>query len=212
MREKGWAVNNKRIHRLWRDEELQVRGRKRKRIRGTSTVAEVKADHPLHVWALDFQFDATTDGRPLKALHGVDEFSREWVVDRLDRRCDADELIAELERAVAEFGAPEFLRMDNGPEFIAAALRDWCRFAGTGTVFIEPGSPWQNPYVESLNARVRDEFFNCHDFYTLFEAQVLAQGFRNEYNNERPHSSLGNLAPAEFARRWREQHQLAGLS
>lgn len=156
LTKEGWSVNTKRVHRLWRDEELQVRPRKRKRHRGTSTIDEVLACSPNEVWALDFQFDATADGRALKLLHGVDEFTREALVMRVHRSCDADQVVRELDQVVADRGAPCYLRCDNGPEFIAAALQDWRRFSGAGTVFIEPGSPWQNPYVESFNSRVRD--------------------------------------------------------
>lgn len=212
LRKNGFCVNTKKIHRLWRDENLQVKARRRKRVRGDSTIPEVRASRPNEVWALDFQFDSTVDGRSLKMLNGTDEFTREWIVMRMARRCDCDDLLLELDRAVLDRGAPSYLRMDNGPEFIAAALRDWCRFSGTGTVFIEPGSPWQNPFVEALNARVRDEFLNSNDFYTLMEAEVLASDFRMEYNNERPHSSLGYMTPAEFATAWKMQHQPVGLS
>ncbi len=208
----GWNVNTKKIHRLWREEELQVRPHQRKRRRGHSTIDEVLASAPDQVWALDFQFDATADGRQLKLLHGVDEFTREALIMRVGRSCDADELVRELDRTVARRGAPAYLRCDNGPEFIAAALRDWCRFAGAGAVFIEPGSPWQNPYVESFNSRVRDELLNVTEFYTLEEAGVLVADFQMDYNFNRPHSSLQNLAPAVFAERWRAEHQPAGLS
>ncbi len=208
----GSTVNTKKVHRLWRDEELQVRPRKRKRCRGMSTIDEVIAFRPNQVWALDFQFDATSDGRQIKLLHGVDEFTREALVMRPGRSCDADQLVAELDKIVARRGAPEHLRCDNGPEFIAAALKDWCRFSGAGTCFIEPGSPWQNPYVESFNARVRDELLNVTEFYTLHEAKVLVADFQMDYNWLRPHSSLGNLAPAVFAERWRTEYQPAGLS
>ncbi|MEX0754808.1 MAG: DDE-type integrase/transposase/recombinase [Actinomycetota bacterium] len=111
------------------------------------------ASRPDQVWALDFQFDATAEGRQLKHLRGVDEFTREALVMRVGRSCDADQVVTQLEQVVTHRGAPEFLRCDNGPEFIAAALADWCRFSGSGTVFIEPGSPWQNPHVESFNAK-----------------------------------------------------------
>lgn len=208
----GWAVNTKKVHRLWRDEELQVRPRRRKRLRGRGTIDEVLASRPGEVWALDLCFDATSDGRALKLLHGVDEFTREALVMRVGRSCDADQVVTELERIVVDRGAPCYLRCDNGPEFIAAALADWCRFAGAGTVFIEPGSPWQNPYVESFNARVRDELLNMTEFYTLEEAQVLVADFKTDYNWHRPHSSLQNLAPAVFAERWRMDHQPARLS
>ncbi len=212
LTKEGCSVNTKRVHRLWRDEELQVRPHRRKRRRGASTIDEVLASRPNEVWALDFQFDATADGRQLKLLHGVDEFTREAIVMRVGRSCDADEVVTQVEDVMATRGAPDYLRCDNGPEFIARALADWCRFSGAGTVFIEPGSPWQNPYVESFNARVRDELLNMTEFYTLHEAEVLVDDFQMDYNWLRPHSSLGDLAPAVFAERWRMDHQPARLS
>ncbi len=121
---------------------------------------------------------------------------------RVGRTCNADEVVAVIEALVAERGAPGHLRMDNGPELVAWALRDWCRLAGTATTYIEPGSPWENPFVESFNGRVRDELLNTEEFATLLEAQVLAEAWRIEYNTYRPHSSLGGLTPAEYAERW----------
>ena len=121
---------------------------------------------------------------------------------RVGRSCDADALVAVIEGLVARRGAPEHLRMDNGPELVAWALRDWCRLAGTATAYIEPGSPWENPFVESFNGRVRDELLNTEEFATLLEAQVLVEAWRIEYNTYRPHSSLGGLTPAEFTKKW----------
>lgn len=113
-----------------------------------------------------------------------------------------------VEALVARRGAPAHLRMDNGPELVARALRDWCRLVGTGTVYIEPGSPWQTPWVESFNGRVRDELLNVEQFFTLKEAQVIAEDWRIEYNTYRPHSSLGMLTPAEFAEQWHHQQAI----
>ena len=160
LREKGWSVNRKRVQRLWREEGLRVPVRRRKRRRlGESTVPaqRLRAERPDHVWAFDFQFDQTADGRAIKLLNIVDEFTREALVMLVERRIDADRTVSELERLVAQRGAPEHLRMDNGPEMTAHALRDWCQFSHTGTAYIEPGSPWQNPFVESFHSRVRDE-------------------------------------------------------
>ncbi len=121
---------------------------------------------------------------------------------RVARGCTAEDVVAVIETLVAERGAPAHLRLDNGPELIAWALRDWCRLAGTTTSYIEPGSPWENPFVESFNGRVRDELLNVEEFGSLLEAQVVVDAWRVEYNTYRPHSSLGGLTPAEYAERW----------
>jgi putative transposase len=207
--EEGWAVNRKRVQRLWREEGLRVPARKRKRRRlGESTTEDgerLRAERPNHVWALDFQADETADGRQLRLLNVVDEFTREALAMDCARSLSADETVATLDRLVCERGAaPEHIRMDNGPELTAHALRDWCRFGQTGTAYIEPGAPWQNPYVESFNARVRDELLDVELFDTLAEARVLIADWRAAYNSEHPHSALGMLAPARFAQRWRE--------
>jgi len=156
----GYAVNRKRVQRIWREEGLRVPASKRKRRRlGESTAAggRLSAEHPGHVWALDFQHDATSDGRELKFLNIVDEFTREALAVEVDRTIDADETVAVLERLVAEHGAPANLRADNGPELTARVLREWCEARATATAYIDPGAPWQNAWVESLNARFRDE-------------------------------------------------------
>jgi transposase InsO family protein len=201
---KAWTgVNHKRIQRLWREEGLRrpVRTRKRRRV-SPETTERLRAERPNHVWALDFQFDETTDRRRLKSLHVVDEHTREALAMRVGRTCTADEVVDVLTELVAARGAPEHLRMDNGPEMIAWALRDYCRTAGTRTSYIEPGSPWENPFVESFNSRVRDELFNVEEFATLLEAQVVVEAWRIEYNTSRPRSYLGDLTPAEYAASW----------
>jgi len=161
------------------------------------------AQRPDHVWALDFQFDQTADGRILKLLHIVDEFTREALEVRCARRIDADHTVARLERILAETGrVPAFIRCDNGPELTANALRDWCRFSGAGSAYIEPGSPWQNPYVESFGSRIRDELLAVEQFSCLAEAQVMVEDWRCDYNERRPHSALAMMAPARFAKAW----------
>jgi putative transposase len=206
LRDEGWAVNRKRVQRLWREEGLRVPVRRRKRYRfGESTVPakRLAAQRPNHVWALDFQFDQTADGRILKLLHIVDEFTREALDVLCERRIDADRTVERLERLVADRGAPEHVRCDNGPELTANALRDWCRFSRTGSAYIEPGSPWQNPYVESFGSRIRDELLAVEQFSCLAEAQVLVADWRRDYNERRPHSALAMMAPAKFAGAWR---------
>lgn len=205
--EQGWVVNRKRVARLWREEGLRVPQRRRKRQRlGESTVpaSRLAAERPDHVWALDFQFDQTADGRILKLLHVVDEFTREALAMECERRIDADATVATLDRLVTARGrAPEHIRCDNGPELTANALRDWCRFTRAGSAYIEPGSPWQNPFVESFNSRVRDELLTVELFSCLAEAKVMVEDWREDYNHRRPHSSLGMKAPARFAESWR---------
>ena len=202
LRQQGWDVNRKRVGRLWREEGLRVPQHKRKRRRlgeSTSPDRRLVAEHPNHVWTFDFQADQTADGRVLRFCNIVDEFTREALVMHVARSIDADTVVALLEGLVAERGAPEHLRMDNGPEMTAHALKDWCESAGTQTVYIDPGSPWQNPYVESFHSRVRDELLDIEEFSCLTEARVLTEDWREDYNHRRPHSSLRMLTPAAFA-------------
>ena len=199
-----WSgVNHKRIRRLWREEGLRrpVRTRKRRRV-APEQAERLRAERPNQVWAIDFQFDQTTDGRRLKLANIVDEHTREALAMRVGRTCTADDLVEVLAGLTAGRGAPEHLRMDNGPELLAWALRDYCRLAGTRTTYIEPGSPWENPYIESFNGRVRDELLNLEEFTSLTVAQVVVEAWRIEYNTYRPHSALGGLAPAEYAATW----------
>jgi putative transposase len=207
VRREGWAVNRKRIQRLWRQEGLRrAQVCKKRRRLGPSGPRWLRATHPNHVWAIDFQFDETADLRRLKMANVVDEFSRECLAIRVGRSCTADQLIDVLVGLMRERGAPEYLRMDNGPEMIAWALRDWCRLSGTTTTYIEPGAPWENPFVESFNGRFRDECLNVEEFFDLPEAQLVVEQWRIEYNTFRPHSSLGGLTPAEFAAKWYAEH------
>ncbi len=207
----GWSLNRKRVQRLWREEGLRVPKRRRKRRRlGESTVPaeRLRAERPDQVWALDFQFDQTRDGRVLKLLHVVDEYTREALAIECRRRIDADATVAVLDRLVAARGrVPEHVRCDNGPELTANALRDWCRFSQAESAYIDPGSPWQNPFVESFGSSVRDELLGVELFETLTEAQVMVADWREDYNERRPHSSLGMRAPAAFARAWREDRE-----
>jgi putative transposase len=206
LREQGVEANRKKIQRLWREEGLRVPQRRRKRYRlGTSTTAaaRLRAQRPDQVWALDFQFDVTQDGRILKCLHVVDEHTREALAIEVARRIDADRTVSVLERVVSEQRrSPELLRMDNGPELTANALRDWCRFSGSGTSYIEPGSPWENPFVESFASRFRDEVLSVEAFDSLLEAKIVIEEWRNTYNTKRPHSSLGWKTPAAYAAAW----------
>ena len=208
-RREGWKVNDKRVQRLWREEGLKVPYRKRKKpLRGIGTaVGAMCPIVPNALWALDFQFDTTVDGRTLKLLNIIDEFTRECPAIVVERSIDADRVVATLDRLALQRGAPGFVRFDNGPEFIAHAVADWCRFNDVASVFIDPGSPWQNAWIESFNGRLRDELLNGWHFDSLLEAQVLIEDWRIDYNNNRPHTAHGDLSPTEFATDWITRHQ-----
>jgi putative transposase len=193
---------------------VPAKRRKRQR-RGESTVPgdRLRAERPDHVWAFDFQFDVTDDGRAVKLLYVVDEFTREALAMEAERRIDGDKVVEVLDRIVADRGTyPQFIRCDNGPEMTSAALRDWCRFSRTGAAFIEPGSPWENAYVESFNSRVRDELLAVEVFSCLTEAKVMVADYREDYNRHRPHRAHGLMTPAAFAEVWRTAQQPAPAS
>jgi putative transposase len=206
LRREGHPVNRKKVQRLWREEGLRVPPRRHKRQRlgvSTTPVDRLSATHPDHVWAIDYQFDVTSMGRTLKILHITDEHTRESLSDLVAYSIDADATVAELDRIVVQRGRhPEFIRMDNGPELTAYALQDWCRFTGAGTSYIDPGSPWQNPWVESYGSGMRDELLSIEQFNSLLEARVLVGDWRQEYNSYRPHSALGMLTPNDYAEGW----------
>ncbi len=207
----GLVVNAKRTRALWRDEGLRrppQRRCKRRRL-ADGSAGRLRATSPNQVWALDFQYDETAGHRRLKLLNVVDEFTREALAMHVAYAIDADQTVDVIAGLVAQRGAPAHLRMDNGPELVAWGLRDWCRLTGTHTSYIEPGSPWENPFVESFNGRVRDELLNVEDFADLLQARVVIEDWRIEYNQFRPHRSLEGLTPVEYGRRWAEQQQPA---
>lgn len=198
----GWRVNRKRVHRLWREEGLQVRGRQRKRRRlggSENGCTRKKAERKGHVWSYDFTLDQTEDGKRLKLMPIVDEYTRECLGVEVERSITAQDVIATLCYLFRVHGEPEYIRSDNGPEFIANAVRQWLSEAGVQTLYIEPGSPWENAYVESFNGKLEDELLGRELFTSLTEAKVLIEQYRLEYNHERPHSSLDYQTPAEFA-------------
>jgi transposase InsO family protein len=205
LRRAGMEINAKRVQRLWRQEGLKVPRRQRKRQRLGSSEAgtqRLRAERVNQVWSYDFVFDQTEDGRRLKWLPICDEFSRELVALEVERRMEAKDVIRILDAAVVARGrAPEFIRSDNGPEFVALAVQDWIARRGFKTLYIKPGSPWQNAYSESFNSRFRDEFLNRELFGGLTEAKVLGKEYRRNYNHLRPHSSLAYQTPEEFAQR-----------
>lgn len=198
----GWDVNLKRVHRIWKKEGLRVpqKARKKRRLGNTENGTQrLQAERINHVWSYDFVFDQTESGGRLKWLPVLDEFTRECLSLEVERSMTSGDVIETLDELVAQRGVPEFIRSDNGPEFVANAVKDWIAQKGFKTLFIQPGSPWQNCYSESFNSRFRDEFLNVESFMSLLEAKVLGGEHRDKYNHRRPHSSLGDLTPAEFA-------------
>ena len=196
LHREGHALNRKKVQRLWREQCPRVPPRRHTRQRmglSTKPADRLAATSPDHVWALDFQFDVTSAGRVIKILHVVDEFTRESLSDLVDHSIDADATVATLDKIAGTRGThPRFIRCDNGPGLTANALRDWCRFGGAGTSYIDPGSPWQNPWVESYGSRMRDELLSIEQFDTVLEAQVLVADWRVEYNEQRPHAAPGD--------------------
>lgn len=202
LRREGWAVNLKRIHRLWRANGLKMPQIQRKRRRlGTRAngCTRRRAAHVNHVWSYDFVADQTTDGKRVRMLPVVDEYTRECLTIEVGRNLTAREVVNTLDDLFAIRGVPEFIRSDNGPEFIAETVKDWLKRSGVDTLYIAPGSPWENAYSESFNSRLRDELLNRELFETLEEAKVLIDEYRLEYNHRRPHSGLDYQTPAEFA-------------
>jgi transposase InsO family protein len=204
LRREGWEVNRKRVHRLWKQEGLmQPRRRPRRRQAGPRGEVKGRAERPHHVWSYDFIEDRTERGGKLKMLTILDEFTRRSLAIRVERRLNSMDVIETLEALFARHGAPEYLRSDNGPEFIAQAVQERLEKYHTGTIYITPGCPWENPFTESFHDKFRRECLNREIFASGREAQVIVEVWRKEYNNERPHSSLGQLTPEEFAANWK---------
>lgn len=202
LRRDGFKVNRKRIHRLWRLNGLKVPQRRRKKRalgQGSNGCAVRKAEHKNHVWAWDFIHDRTANGRTLKWISVVDEYTRECLVLEVGRSLKAVDVIEAIAEAMKRRGAPKHIRSDNGPEFIAGALKCWLERAKVKTLYVEPGSPWQNGYAESFHARLRDELLEQELFGSVEEAILLSRRWSWEYNFERPHSALGYRTPAEYA-------------
>ncbi len=192
-------MNHKRVERLWRREGLKIPKKQPKRRRlwlNDGSCIRLRPTHRNHVWAYDFMSCRTYDGRPLKILTVVDEYTRECLALVVERRLRSDDVLHCLTDLFVSHGIPEHIRSDNGPEFTAQAVRRWLGKIGVKTMYIEPGSPWENGYNESFNGKLRDELLNGEIFYTLKEAQVLIEAWRREYNTIRPHSSLGYRPPA----------------
>ena len=202
LRREGWQVNHKRVQRIWRQEGLKVPQKQPKRGRlwlNDGSCIRLRPEHKDHVWAYDFVVARTHDGKPLRMLTLVDEYSRECLAIDTARKLKSDDVLERLAWLFATRGVPKYIRSDNGPEFTAKAVRDWLKKVGVRTLFIEPGSPWENGYVESFNGKLRDELLNGEIFYTLREAKVLIERWRRHYNTIRPHSSLDYRPPAREA-------------
>ena len=205
LRTAGWSVNKKRVERLWRREGLKVPGRQPKRSRlwlNDGSCIRLRPERPNHVWSYDFVADRTHDGKAYRMLCIIDEFTREALAIRVARRLSSTDVIVALCDLFIMRGVPAHIRSDNGPEFIAAALREWIAAVGARTAYIEPGSPWENGYVESFNGKLRDELLNGEIFYTLAEARIVIEAWRKHYNTIRPHSSLGYKPPAPEVISW----------
>jgi putative transposase len=204
----GWLVNHKRVERIWRQEGLKVPMKQPKRGRlwlGDGSCLRLRPKHQNHVWSYDFVEDRTHDGRKLRLLNILDEFTRECLAIRVGRRLRSTDVIDVLSDLFILRGVPSFIRSDNGPEFVAKALRDWLSAVGAKTATIEPGSPWENGYCESFNAKLRDELLNGEIFYSLREAQIIIEAWRRHYNEVRPHSALGYRPPAPKVTLWPSQ-------
>ena len=200
LRARSWVVNRKCVRRICAEEGLKIRRRASKRRRGSGPRGtRAVATHKNHVWSYDFVFDQLEDGRTLKILPVVDNFTRETLAILIAHNITAIDVVALLRRLVKQHRAPAFLRSDNGPEFIARAVKEWLASESIATDYIEPGSPWQNAYSESFNSRLRDELLDREIFTSLAEARVLIEQHRQYYNVERRHSSLGYKTPHEFA-------------
>jgi len=199
LRDRGWQVNHKRVERIWRREGLKVPHKQPKRARlwlNDGSCVRLRPAYRNHVWSYDFVMDRTEDGRAFRMLTVIDEYSRECLAIRTERRLDHETVLETLSELFLWYGPPEHIRSDNGSEFTALAVRNWLQRLNVKTLFIEPGSPWENGYNESFNGKLRDELLNGEIFYTLREAQVLVERWRRHYNEIRPHSSLGYRPPA----------------
>ena len=200
--EHGWVVNHKRVERIWKREGLKVPKKQPKRRRlwlNDGSCIRLRPEHKNHVWSYDFVMARTSDGRALKILTIIDEYTRECLGMLVQRHITSQDVLERLYWLFLVRGTPEHIRSDNGPEFTARAVREWLGRLQVKTLYIEPASPWENGYIESFNGKLRDELLNREVFDTLLEGQVLIEEWRREYNHVRPHSSLGYRPPAPQA-------------
>ena len=199
LRRDGWRVNHKRVERIWRQEGLKVPHKQPKRRRlwvHDGSCVRLRPERPNHVWSYDFMLDRTHDGRAFRLLTIIDEWTRESLAIAVARRIRSIDVLCQLADLFVLRGIPEYIRSDNGAEFTAKAIRQWLARVGVKTLFIEPGSPWENGFNESFNGKLRDELLNGEHFETLHEAKVLIERWRQDYNRVRPHSALGYQPPA----------------
>jgi putative transposase len=195
----GWVVNDKRVERIWRREGLKVPAKQPKRSRlwlADGSCLRLRAERPNHVWSYDFVEDRTHEGRKYRMLNIIDEFTHECLAIRIDRKLKSVDVIDVLSDLFILRGVPERLRSDNGPEFVAKAVQDWIAAVGAKAAYIAPGSLWENGFIESFNARLRDELLDGEIFYSLAEARIVVESWRRHYNAKRPHASLGYKPPA----------------
>ena len=203
LRAAGWTVNLKRVERIWRPEGLKVPQRQPKRARlwlNDGSCIRLRPEHPNHVWSYDFVEARTHDGRKIRMLNVIDEFTRECLAIRVARKLKGIDVIDVLSDLFILRGVPKHVRSDNGPEFVAKRVQSWIRAVGAKTAYIAPGSPWENGYIESFNSKLRDELLNGEIFYTLQEAKIIIEGWRCHDNTIRPQSSLGYRPPAPEVR------------
>ncbi len=202
LQREGFRVNHKRVERIWREEGLKVPARQPKRGRlwlNDGSCIRLRPTHRNHVWAYDFMSERTHDGRPIRILTVIDEYSRECLAITVERKLQSDDVLNCLAELFVKHGPPEYIRSDNGPEFTAKVVRSWLKRLKVGTLFIEPGSPWENGYIESFNGKFRYELLDGEIFYSLREAQILIETWRVQYNTFRPHSALNRRPPAPEA-------------
>ncbi|NIV43909.1 IS3 family transposase [Candidatus Bathyarchaeota archaeon] len=199
LKQEGWRVNHKRVERIWRREGLKVPQKQPKRARlwlNDGSCVRKRPEYKNHVWAYDFVMDRTHNGKRFRMLTIIDEYTRECLAIKVDRKLNSSHVVDTLLDLFILHGVPDYIRSDNGSEFTARVVRGWLKKLKVKTLFIEPGSPWENGYNESFNGKLRDELLNGEIFYTLKEAQILIEQWRKEYNTVRPHSSLGYKPPA----------------
>lgn len=203
MNQEGWRVNHKRVERIWRREGLKVPQKQPKRRRlwlNDGSCIRLRPQHRNHVWSYDFVMDRTHDGKSFRMLAIIDEYTRECLAIDVARKMNSETVLNRLTELFVRHGVPDYIRSDNGPEFTSKAVRKWLETIGVKTLFIEPGSPWENGYIESFNGKLRDELLNREIFETLLEARTLIGWWKREYNEIRPHSSLGYRPPAPETR------------
>jgi len=199
LQNSGWHVNHKRVERIWKREGLKVPPKQKKRRRlwlNDGSCVRLRPERPNHVWSYDFMQDRTHDGRAYRILNIIDEFTKEPLMIRIARKLNSTDVVDVLTDLFILRGPPQYIRSDNGPEFVAQKVRDWIGAVGAKTAYIEPGSPWENGYIESFNARMRNELLDGEIFYTLAEARIIIEQWRQHYIKVRPHSALNYRPPS----------------